>query len=92
MRKVCSLMRRLSATVRLLAPRCKVNYRARVVMYLLEHKMVSAEEADRHLHPAVAGGYAQSEAQVPLLQLPAPRLLLVRAFLQEADRAGFRQH
>ena len=56
------------ALERFLAPRCPMNYRARVVLYLLEQGLVTSEEADSHLHPAVVGGYEHVEAEAPLFR------------------------
>jgi serine/threonine-protein kinase len=60
------------ALERFLAPRCRVNYRARLVSFLLERGVVSSEEAERHLR---TGGHRQVEAAAPRLR----RLVAIEA-------------
>lgn len=67
------------ALERFLAPRCEMNYRARLVMYLSEIGLVSKEEVEGHLHPAVSGGYGVAEGRKPALERLALSQLAIAA-------------
>jgi hypothetical protein len=43
-----------------------MNYHARLVLFLRDQKVITAEEADAQLHPAVAGGYKYPALPGPL--------------------------
>ncbi len=47
------------ALERFISRRVEMNYHARLVLYLREKGIISQEEADAQLHPAIAGGYRQ---------------------------------
>ena len=47
------------ALERFISRRVEINYHARLVLYLREKGIISQEEADAQLHPAIAGGYRQ---------------------------------
>jgi serine/threonine-protein kinase len=45
------------ALERFISKRVEMNYHARLVLFLRDKKVITDEEADAQLHPAVAGGY-----------------------------------
>ena len=47
------------ALERFVSRRVEINYHARLVLYLREKGVITQEEADAQLHPAIAGGYRQ---------------------------------
>ena len=47
------------ALERFVSRRVEINYHARLVLYLRERGIITQEEADAQLHPAIAGGYRQ---------------------------------
>ena len=47
------------ALERFVSRRVEMNYHARLVEYLREKTIITTEEADAQLHPAIAGGYRQ---------------------------------
>jgi eukaryotic-like serine/threonine-protein kinase len=49
------------ALERFISKRTEMNYHARLVLYLQELGVMTAEEADAYLHPAMAGGYQRRE-------------------------------
>jgi eukaryotic-like serine/threonine-protein kinase len=54
------------ALERFIAKRVEINYHARLVLFLRDQKVISDEEADAQLHPAVAGGYKYPSLPGPL--------------------------
>jgi serine/threonine-protein kinase len=54
------------ALERFISKRVEMNYHARLVLFLRDEKVISDEEADAQLHPAVAGGYKKPALPGPL--------------------------
>ncbi len=54
------------ALERFISKRVEINYHARLVLFLRDQKLISDEEADAQLHPAVAGGYKKPSLAGPL--------------------------
>jgi serine/threonine-protein kinase len=54
------------ALERFISKRVDINYHARLVLFLKDQKVISPEEADAQLHPAVAGGYKYPALPGPL--------------------------
>jgi serine/threonine-protein kinase len=54
------------ALERFVSKRVEMNYHARLVLFLRDEGVISAEEADTQLHPAVAGGYKTPSLPGPL--------------------------
>jgi serine/threonine-protein kinase len=61
---------------RFLAKRVEMNYHAALVLFLRDQRVLSTDEADAQLHPAIAGGYKQ----------PAPYAVLGGPFAWPALR------
>ncbi len=72
------------ALERFIAKRCDMNYHARLVVHLRELGIISAEEADSHLHPAVAGGYTRPPSRAALSGPGLKRLLAVQGSILAA--------
>ena len=45
------------ALERFISKRVEMNYHARLVLFLRDKGIITQEEADAQLHPAIAGGY-----------------------------------
>jgi serine/threonine-protein kinase len=54
------------ALERFISKRVEMNYHARLVLFLRDQKVITDEEADAQLHPAVAGGYSKPALPGPL--------------------------
>jgi len=67
------------ALERFISRRCDMNYHARLVVHLRDQGVITAEEADAHLHPAVAGGYTRPASRAALGGPGLKRLLAVEA-------------
>ncbi len=62
------------ALERFVSRRVEINYHARLVLYLREKGIISQEEADAQLHPAIAGGYRQPSTELFGRNLMGPAL------------------
>jgi serine/threonine-protein kinase len=54
------------ALERFISKRVEMNYHARLVLFLRDQKVITGEEADAQLHPAIAGGYKAPSLPGPL--------------------------
>ena len=54
------------ALERFISKRVDINYHARLVLFLRDKGIITQEEADAQLHPAVAGGYKTPSLPGPL--------------------------
>jgi serine/threonine-protein kinase len=54
------------ALERFISKRVEMNYHARLVLFLRDQKVITGEEADAQLHPAIAGGYKTPTMPGPL--------------------------
>src|SRR5690349_25082311 len=54
------------ALERFISKRVEMNYHARLVLFLRDQRVITEEEADAQLHPAVAGGYKAPTLPGPL--------------------------
>jgi serine/threonine-protein kinase len=66
------------ALERFIARRCDMNYHARLVVHLRDLGVISEEEADSHLHPAVAGRVARRAVGQPVAGLRLGRLVALQ--------------
>jgi hypothetical protein len=62
------------ALERFVSRRVEINYHARLVLYLREKGIITQEEADAQLHPAIAGGYRQPSNELFGRNLMGPAL------------------
>ncbi len=67
------------ALERFISRRCEMNYHARLVMHLRDQGVMTPDEADAYLHPAVAGGYMRTPARAAMGGPSLRRLLAVEA-------------
>jgi serine/threonine-protein kinase len=67
------------ALERFISKRVDMNYHARLVLFLRDQKIITQEEADAQLHPAVAGGYKTPVLPGPLGWAGMQRLASVQA-------------
>jgi serine/threonine-protein kinase len=67
------------ALERFISKRVDMNYHARLVLFLRDQKVITDEEADAQLHPAVAGGYKAPTLPGPLGWAGMQRLASVQA-------------
>ncbi len=63
---------------RFISRRVDINYHAQLVLFLRDLKVITVEEADAQLHPAVAGGYRQPSLPGPLQGHEVRRLTTVQ--------------
>jgi serine/threonine-protein kinase len=54
------------ALERFISKRVEMNYHARLVLFLRDKGIITEEEADAQLHPAIAGGYKTPSSPGPL--------------------------
>ena len=78
------------ALERFISKRVEMNYHARLVLFLRDQGIISEEEADAQLHPAVAGGYKTPSLPGPLGWAGMKRLASVQAAILGRDGAGGR--
>jgi hypothetical protein len=64
---------------RFISKRVEMNYHARLVLFLRDQRVITVEEADAQLHPAVAGGYKTPVLPGPLGWAGMKRLASVQA-------------
>jgi serine/threonine-protein kinase len=69
---------------RFIAKRVDMNYHARVVLYLRDKKIITEEEADAQLHPALAGGYQKPSSPSTLAWAGMRRLVSMQATILAA--------
>src|SRR4029079_1170202 len=76
------------ALERFISKRVEMNYHARIVLFLRDQGVITQDEADAQLHPAVAGGYKTPSLPGPLGWAGIKRLASVQAGLAgvTADR------
>jgi eukaryotic-like serine/threonine-protein kinase len=67
------------ALERFISKRVEMNYHARLVLFLRDQGVITNEEADAQLHPAVAGGYKTPSLPGPLGWAGIKRLASVQA-------------
>jgi len=67
------------ALERFISKRVEMNYHARLVLFLRDQGVISTEEADAQLHPAIAGGYKTPSLPGPLGWAGIKRLASVQA-------------
>jgi eukaryotic-like serine/threonine-protein kinase len=67
------------ALERFISKRVEMNYHARLVLFLRDQKVITPEEADAQLHPAIAGGYKTPSLPGPLGWAGWRRLASVQA-------------
>ena len=67
------------ALERFVSKRVEMNYHARLVLFLKDQRVITPEEADAQLHPAVAGGYKTPSLPGPLGWAGMKRLASVQA-------------
>ena len=67
------------ALERFISKRVEMNYHARLVLFLRDQGVITTEEADAQLHPAVAGGYKTPSLPGPLAWAGFKRLMSVQA-------------
>ena len=76
------------ALERFISRRVEINYHARLVLYLREKGIISQEEADAQLHPAIAGGYRQPALDGKLLSPNLRRLAATQLGILAAMSLG----
>jgi len=76
------------ALERFISRRVEINYHARLVLYLREKGIISQEEADAQLHPAIAGGYRQPALDGKLLSPNLRRLAVTQVGILAAMTLG----
>ncbi len=76
------------ALERFVSRRVEINYHARLVLYLREKGIISQEEADAQLHPAIAGGYRQPALNGKLLSPNLRRLAATHGAILAAMGLG----
>jgi serine/threonine-protein kinase len=76
------------ALERFISKRIEMNYHARLVLFLRDQKLITDEEADAQLHPAVAGGYKKPTLPGPLGWAGIRRLATTQAMLIGAMAVG----
>jgi eukaryotic-like serine/threonine-protein kinase len=67
------------ALERFISKRVEMNYHARLVLFLRDKGIITQEEADAQLHPAIAGGYKTPALPGPLGWAGMKRLATVQA-------------
>src|SRR3954462_13138953 len=67
------------ALERFISKRVEMNYHARLVLFLRDQAVITGEEADAQLHPAIAGGYKTPSLPGPLGWAGIKRLASLQA-------------
>jgi hypothetical protein len=76
------------ALERFISRRVEMNYHARLVFFLRDQKVITEDEADAQLHPAVAGGYQKPALPGPLGWAGLKRLASMQAGILGAMGLG----
>jgi hypothetical protein len=69
------------ALERFISKRVEMNYHARLVLFLRDKGIITQEEADAQLHPAIAGGYKTPSLPGPLGWAGMKRLASVQGVI-----------